>query len=154
MWQTIQHNGLAFMIFGGRMISSIYKFKAAFFDIDLMGVMWHGHYVKYLEMARCSLLDEIKYNYMDMKNDGFALPIIKMDLKYIAPLTFNEDFSVKITLKECDTLLKFNYIFMQNENIIARATTTQAVVKMDTLETQFAMPQGLIDAINLINKGK
>lgn len=134
------------------MISGIYTFKAAFFDIDSMGVMWHGHYVKYLEMARCSLLDEIQYNYIDMKNDGFALPIIKMDLKYIAPLTFNESFSVKITLKECDTLLKFDYIFLQNDSVIARATTTQAAVKMDTLETQFSMPQGLINAINLIKK--
>lgn len=23
-----------------------------FFDVDVMGVAWHGHYVKYLEIAR------------------------------------------------------------------------------------------------------
>jgi acyl-CoA thioester hydrolase len=28
-----------------------------FFDIDTMNVVWHGHYVKYLEVARCALLD-------------------------------------------------------------------------------------------------
>lgn len=134
------------------MISGVYTFKAAFFDIDSMGVMWHGNYVKYLEVARCNLLDEIKYNYMDMKNDGFALPIIKMDLKYIAPIVFNETFQLEIILKECDTLLKFDYAFIQNETIIAKASTTQAAVKIDTLETQFAMPQGLINAVNLVSK--
>ena len=25
-----------------------------FFDVDMMEVVWHGHYVKYFEEARCS----------------------------------------------------------------------------------------------------
>ena len=25
-----------------------------FFDVDSMNVVWHGHYVKYLEIARCA----------------------------------------------------------------------------------------------------
>ena len=28
-----------------------------FFDVDTMNVVWHGHYIKYLEVARCALLD-------------------------------------------------------------------------------------------------
>lgn len=24
-----------------------------FFDVDSMNIAWHGHYVKYLEIARC-----------------------------------------------------------------------------------------------------
>ena len=27
-----------------------------FFDVDTMHVVWHGHYIKYLEVARCALL--------------------------------------------------------------------------------------------------
>lgn len=41
------------------MLKRRYEFKAEFFDTDPMGIMWHGNYVKYLEMARCKLLDEI-----------------------------------------------------------------------------------------------
>ncbi len=37
-----------------------------FFDVDSMNVVWHGHYVKYLEVARCALLDQIGHNYNDM----------------------------------------------------------------------------------------
>jgi acyl-CoA thioesterase FadM len=35
----------------------------AVFDVDTMNVVWHGHYVKYLEVARCALLDKIGHNY-------------------------------------------------------------------------------------------
>ncbi|WP_343034423.1 hypothetical protein [Candidatus Methylobacter favarea] len=27
-----------------------------FHDIDMMEVVWHGHYAKYFESARCALL--------------------------------------------------------------------------------------------------
>ena len=34
-----------------------------FFDLDPMEIVWHGRYVKYLEMVRGVLLDSIDYNY-------------------------------------------------------------------------------------------
>lgn len=43
-----------------------------FFDVDTMNVVWHGHYVKYLEVARCALLDRIGHNYDAMVASGYA----------------------------------------------------------------------------------
>ena len=34
-----------------------------FYDLDPMNVVWHGNYVKYLEVARCDLLSKIGYTY-------------------------------------------------------------------------------------------
>lgn len=125
------------------MLKRRYEFKAEFFDADPMGVMWHGNYVKYLEMARCRLLDELNFNYIKMQNRGFALPIIKMDLKYINPIYFNDDFIVEIRLVECDITLKFNYILLSKDNqIIAKASTTQVAVTLNK-ETLYAIPDEL-----------
>lgn len=125
------------------MLKRRYEFKAEFFDADPMGVMWHGNYVKYLEMARCRLLDELNFNYIKMQNRGFALPIIKMDLKYINPIYFNDDFIVEISLVECDITLKFNYILLSKDNqIIAKASTTQVAVTLNK-ETLYAIPDEL-----------
>jgi acyl-CoA thioester hydrolase len=46
-----------------------------FFDVDTMHVVWHGHYVKYLEVARCALLDKIGHNYTAMVDSGYAWPV-------------------------------------------------------------------------------
>lgn len=125
------------------MLKRRFEFKAEFFDADPMGVMWHGNYVKYLEMARCRLLDELNFNYIKMQNRGFALPIIKMDLKYINPIYFNDDFIVEIRLVECDITLKFNYILLSKDNqIIAKASTTQVAVTLNK-ETLYAIPDEL-----------
>lgn len=43
-----------------------------FHDVDMMQIVWHGHYVRYLEIARCALLDELDYNYNQMRESGFG----------------------------------------------------------------------------------
>lgn len=30
-----------------------------FFDVDLIEIVWYGHYAKYFEAARCALIDNI-----------------------------------------------------------------------------------------------
>ena len=44
-----------------------------FFDLDPMEIVWHGRYVKYLEMVRGVLLDTIDYNYRADEGIGLRL---------------------------------------------------------------------------------
>lgn len=130
------------------MLKRRYEFKAEFFDTDPMGIMWHGNYVKYLEMARCKLLDEIGYNYIKMQDNGFTLPIVKMDLKYINPIYFNEYFIVEISVIECDITLKFKYTLLSKDGLtIAKANTTQVAVTLNK-ETLYSIPDDLKFALN------
>ena len=54
------------------------EIEIPFHDIDVMGIAWHGHYAKYLEIARCAMLDTISYNVPEMQASGFAWPVIEM----------------------------------------------------------------------------
>ena len=36
------------------------EIEIPFHDVDMMEVAWHGHYVKYFEIARCALLDQFE----------------------------------------------------------------------------------------------
>ena len=134
-------------------ISHVSTFKVAFFDVDSMEVMWHGNYVKYLEMARCELLDKLGYNYIAMKKDGYAFPIVKLDVKYVRPAFFNDVIKVTTTLSECETFLKFHYL-IENEKgeKLSEANTAQAVIEMKSLQTCFEMPEVLKKAIEAYNE--
>ncbi len=61
--------------------------QVQFFDLDPMEVVWHGHYVKYLEIVRGVLLDSIDYNYAQMKASGYLWPVIDLHLRYAASAT-------------------------------------------------------------------
>ena len=55
----------------------------AFHDLDPMEVVWHGHYLKYLELARCALLQRYDYDYPQMRASGYAWPIVDLRSKYV-----------------------------------------------------------------------
>lgn len=123
------------------LVSKIYNFRAEFYDVDSMGVMWHGNYVKCTESARCRFLDEVGFNYKNMHKNGFATPIIKMEFKYIAPIFFNDSFKVRIDLIDFDSVLKFQYIFLDmQDKRLTIAQTSQVAFDMVTRESLYEIP--------------
>lgn len=124
------------------LISRIYDFKAEFYDIDSMGVMWHGNYVKCVEVARCRFLDEVGFDYNAMRKNGFAMPIIKMEFKFIAPILFNDRFAIRVDLLEFDSVLKFQYIFLDSYGKkLTIAQTSQVAFDMKAKESLYEIPQ-------------
>ena len=75
-----------------------------------MEVVWHGHYVKYLEVARCALLDTIDYNYVQMKASGYAWPVIDMQIRYTGSATFGQRLKLRAEIVEWENRLKIEYL--------------------------------------------
>lgn len=131
-------------------LSSYIDIKVPFFDVDPMRVVWHGHYVKYLEEARCLLLDKIHYNYTDMEASGFIWPIIDMRLKYVASARFNSTIRAYAYLIEYETRLKINYEIydLSTNKILNKAHTIQVAVNIETEEMQYESPPVLIKKLS------
>ena len=120
-----------------------------FFDIDTMHVVWHGHYVKYLEVARCALLDKIGHNYTAMLESGYAWPVIDMQLRYVRGATFGQTINVRASLVEWENRLKVNYLItdLASGERLTRASTVQVAVEIASREMQLASPKVFTDAV-------
>ena len=120
-----------------------------FFDIDTMHVVWHGHYVKYLEVARCALLDHIGHNYTQMLEAGYAWPVIDMQLRYVRGATFGQTINVRASLVEWENRLKVNYLItdLASGERLTRASTVQVAVEIASREMQLASPKVFTDAV-------
>lgn len=81
-----------------------------FHDVDSMGIVWHGHYVKYLEIARCNLLDSFAFGYKAMQASGYSWPVIDVRLRYVQPVRFEQTITIKATLAEWQNRLKIDYV--------------------------------------------
>jgi acyl-CoA thioester hydrolase len=125
--------------------------QVQFFDLDPMAVVWHGHYVKYLEIARCALLDRIDYNYTQMKASGYAWPVIDMHLRYAAPATFGQRLKLRAEIVEWESRLRIDYLITDaaSGRRLIRASTTQVAVDMASQEMCFASPQILFDKLGV-----
>ena len=60
-------------------------------NTDHAGVMWHGSYFLWLEEARISALLGVGLAYKDLSDEGFAMPVVDLNIKYIIPLLHGEN---------------------------------------------------------------
>jgi acyl-CoA thioester hydrolase len=120
-----------------------------FFDVDMMNIVWHGHYVKYLEVARCALLDHIGHNYTHMLESGYGWPVIDLQLRYVRSAVFGQKLNVRASLVEWENRLKINYLISDavTGERLTRASTVQVAVDVQSREMQLVSPQVFVDAV-------
>ena len=126
--------------------------EVPFHDVDTMNVVWHGHYVKYLEVARCALLDHIGHNYTRMQEAGYAWPVIDLQLRYVRGATFGQRLNVRANLVEWENRLKISYLItdLATGERLTRACTVQVAVEIASREMQLASPQCFIEAVESV----
>jgi acyl-CoA thioester hydrolase len=110
-----------------------------FHDVDAMGVAWHGHYLKYLEIARTEMMRKIGLDFQGMKNSGHLWPVVGCNLKYVQPLRYGQKVKVRASVVEFQCRLRVAYLISdaQTGQRLTRAETTQVAVKAGTGELVF-----------------
>ena len=123
-------------------LSAAVDVEVPFHDVDAMQVAWHGHYVKYFELARCALLRRFDYDYPQMQASGYLWPIVECHLKYIRPARYRQNLSVQATLIEYENRIKIAYQIRDRETgeRLTKGYTVQVAVDAATRELQFVSP--------------
>ena len=123
-----------------------------FFDVDSMHVVWHGHYVKYLEVARCALLDHLGHNYTQMLESGYAWPVIDLQLRYVRGAVFGQTIVVRANLVEWESRLKINYLIsdLASGERLTRASSVQVAADIASREMLLASPKVFVDAVEKV----
>lgn len=131
-------------------------FKIEFYDVDSMRIVWHGNYVKFMEKARCALLDRIGFGYLDMQREGYMFPIVDIKLKYMKSLRFGDTAKVVANLIEYENRLKIKYEIYNNDTgeLTTKGESTQLCVRLETGETNFVCPQIFMDKIEKLSNNK
>ena len=122
--------------------------KVQFYDCDPMGVVWHGNYLRYMEVARTELLGKIGCDLSSIREgDGVDLPLIESGMKYLRPLHAGDDFHVVLLIRECEVRLAFDYFIGKGDALCCLGSTVQCAVSRKTGELEFAMPEHFAECI-------
>ena len=60
----------------------IFEQKVYYSDTDSYGVVWHGSYLRWLEMGRVELCNEMGLNINELHAQDIALPVVSLNVKY------------------------------------------------------------------------
>lgn len=119
--------------------------EPAFHDCDPMNVVWHGHYFKYLEVARCTLLRRFDYDYPQMRDSGWLWPVVDARIKYVRPLHFAQPLKIAARIVEWENRLKIDYVIRDATSAerLTTAHTIQVAVDAATGQMQYVCPKVL-----------
>ena len=106
--------------------------RVAYVDTDQGGIMHHGAYVRYLEVARVEYLREHGVTYKDLEYDHhFALPVIDMRVKYKRPARFDDELVVETWVGKLGAAsIRFDYRVTRGDELMTEAEVTLACVKL------------------------
>lgn len=120
-----------------------------FHDVDSMGIVWHGHYLKYFEIARTALMRRAGMDLAGMHASGCVWPVVTCEVKYLRPLRYGQKIRVEALLEDYDCRLKISYAIrdLDGGERLTRGSTLQLPIDAVTGEARYETPAGLIAAI-------
>jgi acyl-CoA thioester hydrolase len=85
------------------------EIEVPFRHIDMMGVVWHGHYYAYLEEARTALLRACNLDAGDLIGARFVFFVIESKCRYAHPLHYGDRIRVTAWLKDIQHRIHIAY---------------------------------------------
>ena len=81
-----------------------FKQKVFYSDTDAYGVVWHGSYLRWLEMGRIGLCEDAGYSLSKLYDTDITLPVVEINVKYKSPAKLEDNLIIVTELKEFSKL--------------------------------------------------
>ncbi len=128
-----------------RRISASAELEVRFPEVDGQGVVWHGNYLRYLELGRDAVLALGGLRPSDVLRAGFAAPVVSCDIFYRAPLRLDDRARIEAELLwEGIPRLDFEYrVVRQQDGVLAAEGKTRQVLTDREGKLVLALPEFL-----------
>tara|TARA_R110000787_G_scaffold210882_6_gene320635 strand:+ start:7542 stop:7940 length:399 start_codon:yes stop_codon:yes gene_type:complete len=103
-------------------------------ETDQMGVVYHGNYATFFEVARTEWLRNLGVTYKYMENSGIMLPVISLSFNFIKSAKYDDVLTIFVFLKKEPLVrIEFDYeIVNQNNEKISTGNSVLAFINMKT----------------------
>jgi len=103
-------------------------------ETDQMGVVYHGNYATYFEVARTEWLRNVGVTYKNLEDNGIMLPVISLAFNFLKSAKYDDMLSISVFLKKRPLVkIEFDYeIYNQNKEKISTGNSVLAFINMKT----------------------
>lgn len=115
-----------------------------FSEVDSMGIVWHGNYLKYMEDAREFLGNKLGMNYLEVHDHGYYIPIVRVNLDYKAPLYLGDRVEVQIILehsKAAKIIHRYSILNLTTDTLACKAYSEQVFIDRNTRKLELYKPE-------------
>jgi acyl-CoA thioester hydrolase len=131
-----------------RLRETTIEVEVPFHDVDGLGIVWHGHYYKYFEIARTRLLRSVGLDQGDVIGPRWRFLVVESHCRYAAALRYGDKVRVSAWFGDVRHRIKISYeaVSLETGRRAARGHTILATTDLDgrlLLET----PHGIVERI-------
>lgn len=110
--------------------------KVYYSDTDAYGVVWHGSYLRWLEMGRVEFCEMMGHHLIELESQNIVLPVTNINVRYKASAKLNDEIVVVTYIQ------KFNNLSVTFEQRILDKSTDKLFV------------EAIVDVVAINNEGK
>lgn len=110
------------------------EIEIRFSEVDMMGVVWHGSYVTYLEDAREAFGSRFGLSYNRYIVENIFAPIVELNFHYRKPLRYGMKPVVRITYRPTDAakiIFDYEMVNPADGEVFLKATSVQVFMDRD-----------------------
>ena len=110
------------------------EIEIRFSEVDMMGVVWHGSYVTYLEDAREAFGARFGLSYNRYIVENIFAPIVELNFHYRKPLRYGMKPVVRITYRPTDAakiIFDYEIVNPADGEVFLKATSVQVFMDRD-----------------------
>lgn len=103
----------------------IHEFKHTVYysDTDAYGVVWHGNYLRWMEMARVEFCRDLNIDLLELKKQDIVIPVTDIKIRYKSSAKLDDKILIKTSV------IKVTPLSATFEQIIENANTKTIYTK-------------------------
>ena len=109
------------------MIQTRAQVTVRYAETDMMGIVYHGNYLPWFEVARTQLLREQGFPYRQLEADGYRIPVLEVAAKYIRPALYDDTLTIVATIREKPLLrIRIEYEIYRGSELLVTGHSAHA----------------------------
>ena len=134
-----------------------YERKINYYETDRMGIVHHSNYIRFMEEARCRMLEYFEFPYSSFEEQGVLIPVLSISCSFKHHVTFNDTIIIKPFVKDFNGVrLTMGYTMTNKEtgNIILTGETKHCFtdINLKPIRLQNKLPEYYEKYISLMDK--
>lgn len=114
-----------------------------FNEADPLGIVWHGHYIRYFEDGREAFGHTHGLRYLDFYKQGYVVPVVSVTCEYKLSLRYGDNMVVETKYVPCDAakiVFHYNIYNAATGKLVAKGSSVQVFLDKEKSQLQLTNP--------------
>lgn len=114
-----------------------------FNEADPLGIVWHGHYIRYFEDGREAFGNAHGLSYLDFYKQGYVVPVVSVACDYKRSLRYGDRMLIETRYEPCPAakiIFRYTLFNTHTGELVAKGSSVQVFLDKETSTLQLSNP--------------